>query len=872
MFSNEFREYTEASYRARLGLFGERSEGIAKGIAGLEAAGDEEQKGQALLLRVLYGTMPLCDAGDYDFDVFLSFVSHGLWLRKHVGWCRELPEELFLHYVLYYRVNTEGISPCREFFYSRLAERIRGLDAYRAALEVNYWCAEQAGYRASDERTLSPLAVYKSGSGRCGEESAFVVSALRSVGLAARQVYAPWWAHCDDNHAWVEVYVDGGWHFLGACEPEEALDRGWFTGAASRALLVHSRTFSDYWGQRGPVEECIGRTGSVWYLNETSRYARTKQLTVTVRDRAGQPAKGAKVGLFVLNMAGYRELAQLVTDEEGRASLAVGLGDLRILAGKDGWFGELLCLKGAKEQAELMLDRRWPVDESICSCGREEGNLPGQASGTPLHWEPPGAERRNRASLTGEQRSRGRARRQQAQELRRKKMDGFYDGVRAARFPEEQELLKLAEGNFEELYGFLSAGPEGERSSILHHLSPKDCRDVTAAVLESFLENVWAEEAGAFDREIYEKYVLCPRIALEELTPYPPLIRARFDREQQAVFRNCPEAVWEYVCGSVRACEEETYPALPGTPLGILRLGRGTALGRRILFVAILRSLGIPARLAPVDGAAEYWKDGRFCRAPEWCPGMLCLEAADDTAWVYGQNFGLAYLGKASGSATLEERQLSCEELSFAGRRLELPLAAGAYRLITTSRLPDGSQQAVIRNFSLAEGQRRRFSLALAKPGVDELLFENELEDFPVNGITGESAKLSSLLEEGSHLLAFLEVGQEPTEHVLNEMLSQAQALLATKVRILFFLEKEEDLTNPTLQAVLQALPGITLWLDPGFEHAASMARELYTEPEKLPLLVVAGPGLLGIYGVSGYHVGSVGVILEILGKREWNI
>ena len=44
------------------------------------------------------------------------------------------------------------------------------------------------------------------------------------MGIPARQIYTPRWAHCDDNHAWVEVWVDGSWHFLGACEPEETLD------------------------------------------------------------------------------------------------------------------------------------------------------------------------------------------------------------------------------------------------------------------------------------------------------------------------------------------------------------------------------------------------------------------------------------------------------------------------------------------------------------------------------------------------------------------------------------------------------------------------------------------------------------------------
>ena len=121
----------------------------------------------------------------------------------------ELPEEIFLNYVLFHRVNEEEIAPCRTFFRREIGERAEGMSLREAALEVNYWCAQEATYHCTDDRTLSALAVYRRGNGRCGEESVFTVNALRSVGVPARQVYAPKWSHCDDNHAWVEIWCDG---------------------------------------------------------------------------------------------------------------------------------------------------------------------------------------------------------------------------------------------------------------------------------------------------------------------------------------------------------------------------------------------------------------------------------------------------------------------------------------------------------------------------------------------------------------------------------------------------------------------------------------------------------------------------------------
>ena len=108
MFSQEFKKYAEEKYNTRLSLFGDLNKEITKKMQELS----ECKKEKALLMKFLYGTMPLRDAGEYDFTVFLTYVDHALLLRKEMPWCQELPEDLFLHYVLYYRINTENINPC----------------------------------------------------------------------------------------------------------------------------------------------------------------------------------------------------------------------------------------------------------------------------------------------------------------------------------------------------------------------------------------------------------------------------------------------------------------------------------------------------------------------------------------------------------------------------------------------------------------------------------------------------------------------------------------------------------------------------------------------------------------------------------------
>lgn len=108
MVSERLREYAEAHYENRKGYFAPISARLEEGLSGCTP--DE-----AVLMKFFYGTMPLRDAAEYDFDVFLTYVRHALWLRENVEWCKELPEELFVHHVLYYRINSEDISDCRAF-------------------------------------------------------------------------------------------------------------------------------------------------------------------------------------------------------------------------------------------------------------------------------------------------------------------------------------------------------------------------------------------------------------------------------------------------------------------------------------------------------------------------------------------------------------------------------------------------------------------------------------------------------------------------------------------------------------------------------------------------------------------------------------
>ena len=164
----------------------------------------------------------------------------------------------------------------------------------------------------------------------------------------------------------------------------------------------------------------------------------------------------------------------------------------------------------------------------------------------------------------------------------------------------------------------------------------------------------------------------------------------------------------------------------------------------------------------------------------------------------------------------------------------------------------------------------KHLSLSMYESRTEDLLCSHRLPDFEITSLSGEICLLSDVVnntESGKEntVLAFLEAGQEPTEHVLNEMLSQKDLLKTLPVQILFILSNREDTNHLTLKEVLKELPGIQIFFDRDFNNRESVARSMYVDSEKLPLLLAAKKGMTGIYGCSGYNVGNVNLICKIV-------
>lgn len=775
--------------------------------------------------------LPQSDLDCYGDAFFLRFVDHALALREGAPWCAELDGEIFLHYVLFPRVNDEDLSFHREIFKDALWDRIKVLSTTEEkVLEVNRWCHEMASYEMQDDRTASPLTVYRCGSGRCGEESAFLVSALRSVGIPARQVYAPRWAHCDDNHAWVEALCDGQWRFLGACEPEPVPDRGWFNAPASRALFVHSRVFGE---ANHPLhgEKIYTEWGVTWF-NQTARYALTRRRTLrAVAD--GQGAPGAIIHIQVLNEASFHTIATLTADKQGEASIALGAGDFHILA----FCGAYVCECDSGNDDVIALNMQ-PLSLPDTDWRDADYIAPPDAPVNPAPLSAP--QKKTRAAVLADGRTKREAR-------------------IAAMFPAGEDtspyadLLRAARGNAAVIAEFLAPGGE-LREKLLRTLSDKDLRDVTAEILNSHLR--LAPPRGEMPDNIYIPYVLSPRIGIEPLSPWREELLHLLTEEEKDAWRADPRTLWaDLFARNCRICRRQ-YVNLVHTPAAAFRTNQCSRRSIDLLFAAILRTLGIPARLSEQDGTPEYYRDGKWHNM-EHSPAATLRLTTDSTA-VYRQNWTL------SRWETREWTLLHLENEIWTDGSLTISLPEGVYRLITSIRMPNGNQFAAMREFTLHPGDTKESDLFFRSYELSDLLRRQSLPVMSAATLDGEEIMDICRMNGRPTLLLWLEAGGEPTEHVLNELISAEKNVSVLPVDLVFLPQSRESLRRPTLARALAAFPCAHVLLSDWAYDLETVARHLTCDPDTPPLVVVCDRCGSAVYGMSGYSVGSVELVARI--------
>ena len=89
-------------------------------------------------LEFLFAYMPLSDLADYSGEFFLSNVNFAIRAQDESPWGKDIPEEVFLHYVLPCRVNNENLDSFRIIYFNEIMSRVKNMNIIDAALEINH--------------------------------------------------------------------------------------------------------------------------------------------------------------------------------------------------------------------------------------------------------------------------------------------------------------------------------------------------------------------------------------------------------------------------------------------------------------------------------------------------------------------------------------------------------------------------------------------------------------------------------------------------------------------------------------------------------------------------------------------------------------
>lgn len=833
---------SDTKYRAGMeNLFNQRIKTVGKKFYNTQKeklTADEEEA-----LKFLYAYMPLADVTDYPTSFFADNVRLSFKARNEMAWGKNVPELLFRHFVLPIRVNNEPLDASRAYFYNELKERIKNLSMHDAILEINHWCHEKVTYQPADARTSSPLQTLRTATGRCGEQSTFAVAAFRAMGIPARQVYTPRWAHTDDNHAWVEAWADGKWYFLGACEPEPVLNLGWFNAPASRAMLMHTRVFGNY---NGP-EEVLLRTNNFTEINLTSNYAPTAEVKFEVKDTDGNPVNGAKVEFKIYNYAEYYTAVTKRTDAQGRTSLSAGKGDLLIWASKDGKYGYSKASFGKDNIVTITLNHSVLSDKSKTSFDEETFNIV------------PPVENVKTPYVSDEMRKENNRRFAYEDSIRKAYTATFLTKEQAEKInPRATEYLVKSRGNKQTIIDFLARHKDNEKRAlgVLATLSDKDLRDIPMEILE--------------DNFTAKTNQLSPRVEDEMISiPFKNYFEKAFAGKTADMFRKDPTALVFWINKNLRIAPEYNALHIAQTPVGVMESKTTDERSRDIFFVDVARSLGIEARKDAITGKVQYMKDGKWMdvkfeskeqtAAPT---GKLVLTykpsaSLDDPR--YYNHFTISRI--VNGSPKLmnfEEGQAdmgngTCWSNTF---KNGYSFDTGTYMLTTGTRLASGSVLAATRFFNIEEGKTTTLPLDIRHDANDVSVIGQFNSESIINK-DGKDVSILSQTGRGYYILAVLGVGQEPTNHALHDIEKERAAFESWGRPVVLLFESEAD-AKKFQKDEFGSLPSTVQYaIDKNGAIREQIAREMKLQNKtQMPMFIIADTFNRVVFSSQGYTIG----------------
>jgi len=803
-------------------------------------------------LKFLYAYMSLNDQVDKSPEYYLKEIRVAFEAQKTFSWGKTVPEVLFRHFVIPPRVNNEDLDTARILFFNELKPRILNLSMYQAALEVNHWCHEKMAYRGADERTSSPLASMLTALGRCGEESTFAVTAMRAVGIPARQCYTPRWAHTDDNHAWVEVWVDGKWYFLGACEPDPELNMGWFAQPAKRTMMVHTNVFGPYKGK----EETLLYDQNYTKINLIENYATTKTIFVKVIDSQKRAVPQSTVKFQLYNYAEFYTIAEQKTNARGIAKITTGLGDLMIWATAGNKFGYKKISVSEVDTVVISVSNTTPKIEI-----QQFENVP------PINKQlsPVSSEKAKENSIRLQYEDSVRTAYTNTF-MRREKLNDLFRGVNLP-LDSVWYFIKKSEGNWREISHFMIENATNPLLfDVLSGISDKDLRDCKSMTLTAHLKSI--NTAILIKKEfpftIFEEGIVPTRIGNEMITEWRSYFANKFPEAEQLKFRANPQLVKDLLLKTIKILDEN-YSRCPISPEGVFRLKYADLHSLNICFVAICRAVGVPAKLNPATRIPQYYSMGKWndvlfdqplAKAQSYATLILENDSINLAKPEYYPNFTLARF--QNGEFITLDYEDSPLMKTFP---VTLNLEPGFYRLTTGNRQNDGSVLVRTETFEIKSNENVRKTVTIRAIDVSKVEHPKVNFEKPVSTTDNRFVNLNERCAQKGMVLLFIDPAKEPTRHVLSDLKILKEDFNYWEGEVVIVVPQSK--LTPAFVADTNGLPKkVTYVIDYNNELLNSMKSTLKIE-EDFPITMLINAKMDLLFVTMGYRIGIGETLLK---------
>jgi hypothetical protein len=199
----------------------------------------EKKEGMAFLIAY----MPQRDLDSLTADFLIDNLEYAYKTRDEFAWTKKLDKEVFFNEVLPYASLNERRDNFRADFYNKFKKYVtdsKNIEEAIWAVNKNIIKELKVEYNTKREKAdQSPYESMEQGMASCSGLSILLVDAFRSVGIPSRIAGTPDWYNNSGNHNWVEVYVNGKWHFT-EYYLSGKFDESWFLERAGKADIKNA--------------------------------------------------------------------------------------------------------------------------------------------------------------------------------------------------------------------------------------------------------------------------------------------------------------------------------------------------------------------------------------------------------------------------------------------------------------------------------------------------------------------------------------------------------------------------------------------------------------------------------------------------------